>query len=234
MEHRRTTALLVVVALVALAVSSAASAQDPEKLTADQVMQKMQEFYRNTYDYQARFEQIYTDMAAGEDKKSHGRVFLKKPGKMRWDYLKKSDPKVALNKVMVSNGKAFTVYEPELNQYFRQCLSDSQLPTALSFLMGKGEMEKEFTPKLVDAKKADAYAIEMTPKKSSGQYKKLVFVVDRGSFAVQEAHIYDPYGNRNKLLFQSPLINKKLPDSGFDFQPPKDARNIGPSNLKCK
>ncbi|MEL6182091.1 MAG: hypothetical protein AAFS10_24230, partial [Myxococcota bacterium] len=90
MQHHRTTtrttAWLLGTALLILAVASVANAQDPGTLTAQQIMAKMQEFYRNTYDYQARFEQIYTDMAAGEDKKSQRILpgFFKKT--RPWDF----------------------------------------------------------------------------------------------------------------------------------------------------
>jgi len=225
----------VLTVLVLVPLASADDTTNGAKPNAAEVLDKMQGFYKSTFDYQARFEQIYTDMAAGESKTTGGRVFLKKPGKMRWDYLDKGKgDKVSVKKVMVSNGSAFTIYEPEFNQFFRQCLKDSQLPTALSFLMGKGEMGKEFTPKLVSSKLPDTLAVEMTPKRSSGKYKKLVFVISDKTFAVQEAQIFDPYGNKNTLRFLAPLVNKQLPDQGFDFTAPEGARNVGKSDLKCE
>lgn len=202
-------------------------------VTAASVTEGIQAFYKSTSDYQASFEQIFTDTAAGDSTTKGGRVFFKKPGMMRWDYLDRSGAKTVLEKVLVSDGKAFTIYEPAVNQYFRKCLKDSTLPTALSFLVGEGELQQDFTPKLLKAKRAGTYEVEMTPKRSSGQYKKIVFIVDAVTFAVQETVIFDPYGNTNRLVFSKPLVNKKLPASGFDFPPPQGARPVGNVDVKC-
>lgn len=227
--------LMTALALALVGVVAEAAAQDKTTPTATEVTDKIQNFYRTTEDYQASFTQIWTDVAAGDSKESGGRVFFKKPGKMRWDYLGKKGEKVELRKVLVSDGAVFTIYEPEFNQYFKQCLKESQLPTALSFLMGEGELTRDFTPKLLPSKKPGVHTVELTPKDTQGTYKKLVFIVDATTFEVQEAQIYDPYGNINRLVFSRAKVNKKLPDSGFVFAPPKTAKVVGgPADVKCE
>ncbi len=202
----------------------AAHAQANE-LNAEALTDKVQKFYTEMKDFQARFEQIYTDQAAGKETSSGGRVFFKKPGKMRWDYLT-ADKK--LQKVLVSNGADFTIYEAEHNQFYRQSLGDSKLPTALRFLMGDGDIKVEFNAALKPKSNNGDLRLELTPKKDEGKYKKLVFVVDPATYSVKETIVYDPYGNTNRIVFHKPLLNKSLPDSGFDFSPPKDATQLGP------
>ena len=224
-----------VTALIFGLLSVAVGAQDKEKATtAEAVTDQVQEFYKNMRDYQARFEQIYTDVAAGKDSSSGGRVYFKKAGKMRWDYLNADANQKSLHKVLVSNGSEFTIYEAEHDQYYRQCLRDSKLPTALRFLMGTGDLKEEFDIKMGKKASAGTHKLELTPKKSSGKYKKIIFVVDAETYSVRETLVYDPYSNINRIIFHKPLINKNLPDSGFNFSPPKNARPLGDTKeLKC-
>ncbi len=231
----RASAAVASLSLLALLAAPAAAQDKDNPLDAAEVTRRVQDFYKTTADYQARFEQIYTDVAAGDSRTSTGRVFFKKPGKMRWDYLAEKGGKTQLAKVLVSDGSVFTVYEPEFDQYFKKCLKESQLPTALSFLMGEGELLKDFEPKLLKSTKEGTHRLELSPRASQGTYKKLEFVVDAATFAVQEAIIYDPYGNTNRLVFHKPLVNKNLPDQGFKFAPPKSARVVGgPAEVTCK
>ena len=226
----RTAGLLAAVTALPIVVN----AQGATQLTAAQVTDDVQKFYRTMEDYQANFDQTYTDIAAGDETKSSGKVFFKKPGKMRWDYYKTKDGKPAVTKVLVSNGSEFTIYEAEYHQYYRQCLKDSQLPTALRFLMGTGELKTEFDTKLIPSKKKGVLRLELVPKKSSGKYKKIEFAVEDQTFSVLETTVYDPYGNTNRIVFRTPSINKKLPDTGFQFPPPKGAKALGGSKeLKC-
>ncbi len=222
---------LMLVAAMTFGVLATASAQG-KPLTAEELTDKVQDFYKNITDYQARFEQTYTDMAAGKESKSGGKVFFKKPGKMRWDYLTEGR---TLDKVLVSDGKAFTIYEAEYQQYYRQCLKDSALPTALRFLMGTGDLRTEFNVAIKKSKQEGTHRLELTPKKSSGKYKKVVFIVDANDFSVRESIIYDPYNNTNRIVFVKPSVNKSLPDAGFDFTIPQGVRPLHDSDkIKCE
>ena len=224
MLNKKMTRFLRVMVVAGVSLACASALAQDGALSAVDVTDKVQKFYEDMKDYQARFEQVYTDVAAGKDTRSGGRVFFKKPGKMRWDYLSGERD---LQKVLVSNGSEFTIYEQEHDQYYRQPLKDSKLPTALRFLMGTGDLKQEFDITLGKKAAAGTHQLELIPKKSSGKYKKIIFVVDAETFSVRETHVYDPYSNINRIIFHKPLINKSLPDSGFDFTPPKSAKPLG-------
>ncbi len=218
-----------------LAFAAVTAAQEGSEPSAAEVTQNVQKFYQDIQDYQSNFTQVYTDVAAGEETRSGGKVFFKKPGKMRWDYYEVKDGKTLVTKVLVSDGKEFNIYEAAYAQYYRQCLGDSQLPSAISFLMGTGDLAKEFDTKLVPTKEAGTLGLELTPKKSSGKYKKIQFHVDAKTNAVTRTTVHDPYGNTNVITFKKADINKKLPDSGFNFPAPKGARILGGGKeLKCE
>lgn len=202
----------------------------PADMSAQDVAKRIQKFYKKTADYTAHFTQTYTDIAAGAKKTSKGRVYFKKPGKMRWDYYNKSGK--GRSKVLVSDGASFWIYEYEFKQAFKKCLVDSQLPTSLKFLMGQGDLIKEFNISFDDKSTGKKPVLNLIPKTPTSKYTRLVFELDPKTFQVQKTTIFDPYGNTNQIKFSKTKINKNLPDSGFEFEPPKDARLLNPQK-KC-
>jgi outer membrane lipoprotein carrier protein len=210
---------------------SASEGHGPAGMSADDVARRVQKFYKKTSDYHARFEQTYTDVAAGAEKTSQGRVYFKKPGKMRWDYY--ADDGKGRTKVLVSDGASFWIYEYEFKQVFKKCLADSQLPTSLKFLMGQGDLIKEFNISFADESTAEKPVLNLVPKVPTSKYERLVFELNPKTFQVEQTTIYDPYGNTNRIEFSNAKINKNLPDSGFEFKPPKSARLLNPQK-KCE
>lgn len=199
---------------------------------AEKAALKVQDFYKQTADYQAAFKQTYRDLAAGTEKVSMGRVYFKKPGRMRWDYYKPEDPKKN-DKLYVSDGSVFWVYEYDFKQVFKQCLADSQLPTSLSFLMGQGDLLTDFDVTFAKKSSATAPMLRLVPKKATSAYKELQFTLDPKSHQVVRTIIWDPYGNSNEIEFTKARVNKNLPDRGFAFKVPKGARVLNPQQT-CK
>lgn len=224
------TCLLIFVALMSLSPALFAQQDARENnndLDAEEVARRVQAFYKETQDFQAHFRQTYTDVAAGDSKVSQGQVFFKKPGKMRWDYLHPED-RTRRDKLYVSDGSAFYIYEYEFQQVFKQCLADSQLPTSLRFLMGEGELLEEFDVEFARGSTRDAPVLRLVPKQPTPQYKELRFTVHPQDFQVTKTVLYDPYGNTNAIEFRQMMVNRNLPDSGFEFRPPQGARLINP------
>ncbi len=187
-------------------------------LTAKQVADRIQKYYESTKDFQAAFQQEYFSQALGRKKSSSGFVYIKKPGKMRWDY-KQPRPKH-----FVADGQALYIYDPELEQVMvDRSFSGSNLTTAVSFLWGKGNLADEFNisfSKRADLGGQNHYTLEMKPKKKA-RFKKLTFVVDRKTFQVTETVVEDPGSNINHIFFAKISVNVGLKDEAFKFEIPK-------------
>ena len=92
--------------------------------------------YNHLRSLQAEFTEVYR--GAGMDRTESGTLWLKKPGKMRWEY---RSPK---EKLFVSNGKDAWFYVPDDRQARKteaRKLEDIRSP--LAFLLGKTKLEKE-------------------------------------------------------------------------------------------
>jgi outer membrane lipoprotein carrier protein len=191
---------------------------------ANEVVAKVQKFYDATKDLHARFEQTL-ESAIGKTTHASGDVWLKKPGKMRWDYAKPE------KKEMVADGKHLWVYEEEDAQAFKQPMSSSTLPAQVSFLVGQGKLAETFDASVVHPKEvggAGEVVLKMVPKTASGAYRYLYFVVDPKSGQVKATVIFDQQGGSNKLSFSDVEQNKGVPDGKFSFTPPPGTKVITP------
>lgn len=194
------------------------------ELDADGVTELIQAYYEGIDDFVADFEQNYTSAALGETSTSTGRVHVKLPGMMRWDYV------TPTQRFFISDGSDLWIYEPDPGQYYTQSLADSELPTALSFLMGEGDLARDFEIELVEVGD-DTATLELTPRESEGQYQRLRFVVSTDDGAVRETTIYDPVGNTNHFVFTDREENVGYEDTDFAFAPPQGAVQIQSPNL---
>ena len=192
----------------------------PPQPEVDSIIEGVQDFYAQAQDLRAQFSQSYYYKVYDRKQLSEGTVYFKKPGKMRWDYQKPS------KKVFVSDGELLWVYEPEENQAFKQSLAKAQLPVALSFMSGQGKLKEAFNAKLLKSPNEQSYLLELIPKAHEGDYKALRLTVNRQSYQVLASTVIDPVGNSNHLTFKNLKTNLGLPNSGFQFVPPKGLRII--------
>ena len=207
--------------LTLLAAPALAQSADPP---ARDVVAKIQKFYDATKDLHAKFEQSLESGIGGRPKVASGEVWLKKPGKMRWDYAKPE------KKLMVSDGSTLWVYEAEDEQAFKQSMSSSTLPAQVSFLVGEGKLADEFDASVVHPEGiggAGEQVMKMVPKTATTAYRYLLFVVDAKTGQVKQTVIYDQQGGTNKLTFSALEQNRGVDDGKFKFTPPPGTKILG-------
>src|SRR6516165_7938885 len=125
-------------ALLAALVLAAPAAPVPDQ--AADLARKVQAYYEATRDLEAKFQQTYTYSGFGRRQVSSGTLKVKKPGMMRWDYEQPSRKTVAVK------GSRLVQYEPEENQaYVDERFDASAMSAAVTFLLGKGDLAREFT-----------------------------------------------------------------------------------------
>jgi outer membrane lipoprotein carrier protein len=194
-----------------------------EQTEVQSIVANMQAAYDAVDDFGADFRQEFTNQTLGDTTVSVGEMFFCKPGLMRWDYVNPL-------RLFVIDGQALWIYEPggddgSSGQYYTQELDDSDLPTALRFLMGQGDFTDDFDIELVSSTD-EAHTLDLVPRRDEGQYRKLRFVIDAATWRVNETIIYDPVGNTNHFTFTNREENLGLSAADFVFVPPAGARRI--------
>ncbi len=116
-----------------LATALAAASPAPD---VHAVAQAVDERYNHLRTLQAEFTEVYR--GAGTERTESGTVWLKKPGKMRWEYRSPRE------KLFLSDGKDAWFYvlgERQVRRTAVKKLEDLRSP--LAFLLGKTKLEKE-------------------------------------------------------------------------------------------
>ncbi len=100
------------------------------------IAQAVDERYNHLHSLQAEFTEIYR--GAGMERTESGTLWLKKPGKMRWEYRSPRE------KLFLSDGKDAWFYVPGERQVRRTAVKKlDDLRSPLAFLLGKAKLEKE-------------------------------------------------------------------------------------------
>jgi outer membrane lipoprotein carrier protein len=178
--------------------------------------------YNHLRSLQAEFTEVYR--GSGMDRTESGTLWLKKPGKMRWEY---RSPK---EKLFVSNGKDAWFYVPDDRQARKtdsRKLDDIRSP--LAFLLGKTKLEKEL--------QGLSLAPEVTPLRPGNLVLRGVpqTLADRISEVLVEvtpAHqiariaIQEVDGAVTEYRFAEMKEDVEIGDARFQFKPPAGTETV--------
>lgn len=191
-------------------------AVDAAKVTVDQAIDGVHAFYSKVTDFKARFRQTVTRKHLPRPLKKSGMVYFKKPGMMRWDY---TQP----DKVYyVSDGAVLWSYEPEEKVVYKLDVRESELYSALKFLVGQGDLRAEFNVTL-EAPEDGLVVLALAPKAAQTNYKTLRLLVAPQTFEIRATQLVDPLDNVSHIVFEGASYGDLKPE-GFKFKVPKGVR----------
>jgi outer membrane lipoprotein carrier protein len=212
-----------VLALATLAVASLAAADAPAELDlgcADGAAKALQRRYEAVRDLEASFEQTTRSVALGQpgaSAKSRGSVVFAKPGRMRWTYL---EPEPSL---VVSDGKELWIYDVANREAQRLTVTEAYLSgAALSFLLGEGEILRDFEVKALECGDA-ASLLDLVPRQAA-TYERLQARIDPRSGELLETTVIDLLGNATTVALRDLRVNRDPAASLFRFEPPPGVR----------
>jgi outer membrane lipoprotein carrier protein len=216
--------ILPLVQAVALGLAAMSQAAPPP---AQEVAAALQKKYDTIRDFTADFVHESEGGILRKKQNERGFVQVKKPGKMRWDY------KVPEPKVFVSDGRRIYLHVPADNQVIVSPVPDEdQATTAVLFLVGKGNLTRDFKVSYADDRGPDTYSLRLDPKLPERDYDWLQIVVDRRTLQIRTLSAADSQGGRSTFQFSNFKENVGLPDKTFAFKIPRGAdvtTNGGPS-----
>jgi len=202
-------------------------------LTTREVVRRVQERYEKVWSLTADFVQESTNKMLGQAQvtKAKGKVYFQKPGLMRWEYAVPSKNK------WVSDGKTLWFYQPEEDQVVVEHVDAEKGRLFLAFLVGEGDLTKDFDIHRWDQEvdeNEQGYRIELTPKKPHAIVHRLILTVDRETYYVREADVYDAYDNLTRTVFKRIRVNQKLSSDLFTFQIPPGTEVIQNPGLSAQ
>jgi outer membrane lipoprotein carrier protein len=203
-----------------LLAASLANATDVADVHA--IAQAVDSHYNRLRTLQADFSETYR--GNGMERVESGTLWLKKPGKMRWEY---RSPK---QKLFLSDGKNAWFYVPGDRQARKipvRKLDDVRSP--LGFLLGKTKLEKELqglsrAPDLTPTTAGDI-VLRGVPRALADRVNFVVLEITSENW-IRRIVIEEMDGSSTEFLFQSPKENVEIFDQRFRFTPPAGVETV--------
>src|ERR1700756_282305 len=172
--------------------------------------------YNHLRSLEAEFTEVYR--GSGMDRTESGTLWLKKPGKMRWEY---RSPK---EKLFVSNGKDAWFYVPDDRQARKEAakkLEDVRSP--LAFLLGKTKLEKELRglsiASDIDALSSGNTVLRGVPTALADRVSEIILEITPDGRIVRLV-MQGVDGASTEYRFTDQKENLAIADGRFDFRAP--------------
>ncbi|MBI4456199.1 MAG: outer membrane lipoprotein chaperone LolA [Acidobacteria bacterium] len=180
----------------------------------------IQSHYDTMRSFKADFVQIYRSAFSNE--RESGVVYMKKPGKMRWEYT------APTQKLFITDGQKTYFYVPHDKQVTVGTWQVDSTATPLLFLLGQGNLRKDFDiGSSADAKLAGGdIVLLLTPKTEQAGFKEVLLEVREKSADVLRLSVIEHNGNRNDYVLRSFQQNTPVAEDKFQFKVPNGVEII--------
>jgi outer membrane lipoprotein carrier protein len=188
---------------------------------ASDVAAALQRKYDAIKDFSASFIQTYEGGVLRRKASESGTVYVKKPGRMRWDY---TSPE---KKLFISDGRTMFLYFPADKQVMKNPVPDQDEATStVLFLMGKGDIVRDFNVKWAEGGTENTYRLRLDPKTRQAEYDWLEVAADRHTLQIVGLTAADAQGGRSSFSFSNFKENVGLADKMFQFSIPRGTEVI--------
>lgn len=173
--------------------------------------------YNHLQSLQAEFTEIY--QGSGIERTESGTLWLKKPGKMRWEYRSPEE------KLFVGDGKNAWLYLPAERQARKSSMKKLEdLRSPLAFLLGKSKLEKElqllsFAPD-VQPWRAGDMMLRGIPRGLEDRVRQVLLEITP-SHQIVRILVHGVDDSVTEYRFNSQQENVKVADDRFRFVAPQ-------------
>ena len=209
--------LLPRIVCVLLLTATAFAQTDVHKLA-----QSVDRRYNNLESLETQFTETYR--GAGISRNESGTLWLKRPGKMRWDY---REPRP---KLFISDGKTEWFYVPGDQQVRRASVKKlDDLRSPLRYLLGKTKLEKEFSglsiaPGVKPLDSADVI-LRGVPKGMEDRVTQVLLEIAPDS-QIRAITIEEADGSTTQFRFSDQRQGIYISDGRFRFTPPPGVETV--------
>src|SRR6202451_1841697 len=178
--------------------------------------------YDHLHSLQAEFAEIYR--GSGMDRTESGTLWLKKPGKMRWEYRSPRD------KLFVSDGRDAWFYVPDNRQARKtEARKLDDLRSPLAFLLGKSRLEKELqglslAPDVAPLAAGDV-VLRGVPQALADRVSEILVEITP-EHRIARIMINEVDGSTTEYRFSDQKENAAIPDGKFKFRPPAGTETV--------
>jgi len=186
------------------------------QISLDTIMERIESRYAAS-GFQARFDQQSTIKSMDITDMAGGRIYVKRPDKMRWEY---DFPE---RQTVVTDGSTLWIYRPEDNQVLV-----GRAPEyfgggkGAAFLSDIRTLRDNFTLSL-ESPDDGHHKIKLIPKKKTMDLHEIYLSVSKDLYDVAEIITYNAYQDQTLIRLSHVVFDKNLSDSMFTFAIPRGA-----------
>jgi outer membrane lipoprotein carrier protein len=187
------------------------------ELTLEQILDRVEKHYAGK-SFQAEFIQESTIKAMDIVDFASGKIFVRYPGMMRWEYEK---PEM---QIIITDGRKLWIFRPSDNQVLTgnapAFFSDGK---GASFLSDIKLIRQKFKISLENSKEGFFYELKLQPLEKRLDVTDIRLSVTKNTFTVIRIITFNSYGDENRIEFANHQFDVKLEDSLFSFRIPPGA-----------
>ena len=181
------------------------------------VIKAVETAYTDVTTLRAEFVQVTRSVAMGDETKQRGRVLLKRPKMMRWEFTQPA------GNTFVTNGEKMWAWSAAEKQVIVSKAGASGGQGMAQLLDDLNRLGELFEATLVDdSGHPNSIVLALKPKTEAG-FQKLTLRLSNKDYAVQHVVILDAFGNEVELSFNQVKNNVSIDDDRFTFQVPAGA-----------
>jgi len=208
------TVIAIILSLMFSAGSALQAAAAETDLKIEQVLDRMEAQYTDR-SFKAEFAQESTLKAMDITDFAAGKMYVRYPGMMRWEYEK---PEI---QVIITDAKKLWIYRPADNQVMTGSapafFSDGK---GASFLSDIKLVRQKFKISLEPSKDNFFYELKLQPLEKTLDVTDIRLSVTKSTFTVVRIVTYNSYGDENRIELINHQFNVKLDDQLFSFDIP--------------
>jgi outer membrane lipoprotein carrier protein len=179
---------------------------------------EVQKYLSGLASWTADFEQTIDDGQGNVLRSAAGRLYLQRPGKFRWDYVKPSE------QVILADGKQIWFYDKDLAQANVRDMDSSLASTPASLLSGSGSVSTQFNVTSLPPSGGLQW-FQLVPKHTDTDFQLVRIGFDKGE--LRSMFLADKLNQITQLTFFNSKRNEKLAPDLFTFVPPPGVDVIG-------
>lgn len=197
----------------------AMAVQTPALAASASPAAQVQKYLNGLSSWTADFEQTIDDGHGNVLRSAAGRLYLQRPGKFRWDYVKPSE------QLVLADGKQIWFYDKDLAQANVRDMDTSLASTPASLLSGSGSVSDQFNVTALP-ESGGLQWFQLVPKHTDTDFQLVRIGFDK-SGELRSMFLADKLNQITQLTFFNSKRNEKLAPDLFTFVPPAGVDVIG-------
>jgi outer membrane lipoprotein carrier protein len=178
------------------------------------------DFFAGLDTFQSQFIQTVVDSDGQQVQRSEGTVWIRKPGRFRWDY------RTPYRQLIVADGKQLWTYDEDLEQATVKPVDEALSSTPAMLLSGFRPLSDVMNWRQADSEDGERW-FDLDPKQPDSAVEKVRIGFENDQLSIIE--VTDGFSNHTRIQFSQIKRNQPIDEALFTLELPPDTDIIGDS-----